>query len=265
LNTQADLPVSSRQSISNIELEIVDRGVGKPILFLHGSDGVSPTAPLFDALAESAQLIAPFHPGFGHSALPDDVKTVDDIAYLYLDLLAARGLVDVTVVGASFGGWIAMEMAIRSTQRIGRIALVDTVGLRFGRGLDIDIADVNMLSPGEWAERTYFDPIHASPDLAAMTDDALLVLSRNRLALAQFTWSPYMHNPRLGRWLHRIDVPTLVLWGAQDGIVAPDYGRKLAAAIRGARFELIDRCGHYPDIEQPQVLARRIHEFVAAA
>ena len=95
-----------------------------------------------------------------------------------------------------------------------------------------------------------------------MSDDAIVVHARNRDALCLYGWQPFMYNPNLPRWLSRIAVPTLVLWGASDGVVSPDYGRAYCDRIPGARFELIPEAGHYPEIEQPEVFAARVAAFL---
>jgi pimeloyl-ACP methyl ester carboxylesterase len=72
-----------------------------------------------------------------------------------------------------------------------------------------------------------------------------------------------MYNPQLKHWLGRIRVPTLVLWGAADGIVSPEYGRAYAGLIPGARFETIAEAGHSPELEQPERFAGRVGAFLA--
>ena len=79
-----------------------------------------------------------------------------------------------------------------------------------------------------------------------------------------FRSQPYMHDPKLRSRLHRIRIPTLFLWGKQDGILSESYGRAFAAAVPGARFELIDKAGHFPHIEQPQVFADRVFAFASS-
>jgi pimeloyl-ACP methyl ester carboxylesterase len=121
--------VSELLRVGELELEIDERGSGRPILFLHGAGGPKPRAPFLAALAEHGHVIAPSHPGFGRSPLPSWIEAIDDLAYLYLDLLAQLDLRDVVLVGCSMGGWTAAEMAIRSTERIGKLILVDAVGI----------------------------------------------------------------------------------------------------------------------------------------
>src|SRR3981081_3879851 len=111
----------------------------------------------------------------------------------------------------------------------------------------------------------YHDPKIPAIDHAAISDDDAHILFRNREATALFAWSPYMYDPKLASRLHRIRIPTLVLWGASDRIVSPDYGRAYSKLIAGAQFELIEDAGHYPHIERPDLFTRKIVEFVAHA
>src|SRR5262245_53747885 len=108
-------------TIHDVQLEVFDRGQGRPILLLHEEDGFNPHAPFLSLLAEQGHVIAPSHPGFGHSPDSTFIDTVDDLSYLYLDLLAERNLRDVVVIGGSLGGWIAAEMAVKSTERIDKL------------------------------------------------------------------------------------------------------------------------------------------------
>jgi pimeloyl-ACP methyl ester carboxylesterase len=95
------------------------------------------------------------------------------------------------------------------------------------------------------------------------SETELAGIARGREAFARFGWKPYMHNPHLKRWLHRIDLPTLLLWGEQDGIVSTNYGEAWRAEIPGARLEVMPNAGHFPHWEQPQDFADRLSRFVA--
>jgi pimeloyl-ACP methyl ester carboxylesterase len=95
-----------------------------------------------------------------------------------------------------------------------------------------------------------------------MSDEALVVHARNREALCLYAWHPYMYNPQLPRWLGRITVPTLLVWGASDRVVTPDYGRAYSRLIPGSRFELIEQAGHHPEIEQPEAFVERVAAFL---
>lgn len=251
-----------RLSVGDIELEIVCLGAGHPILLLHGMQNVNPQARFLDLLSEQAVIIAPSHPGFGHSARPADFDTVYDLVHLYLDLLDSLPYEKMTLMGLSFGGWLAAEMAVKSCHRIDRLILVDALGIKISDRETPDILDVFNTSPEVVRQRSWHDPETWAPDFNAMSDDELVVHARNWESLCLYGWQPYMYNPQLKRWLRRISRPTLVLWGASDGIVSPAYGRAYSEWIPESRFELIDAAGHYPEIEQPEVFADRVTAFL---
>src|SRR6266571_1345462 len=240
-------------TVNNVRLEVLGRGQGRPIVWLHGEDGLDPTAPFIEMLSAHGQVLAPAHRGFGHSADASSVDTVDDLAYLYLDLLAEGNLRDAVVIGSSLGGWIAAEMAVKSTERLRGLVLVAPLGIKSGDRESRDIPDIFALPPGEVLRLQYRDPERAAIDPSKLSDDQLTVIARNREATALYAWEPYFHNPKLKRWLHRISVPTLLLWGADDRFVtAAYYGAAYRGAIPGARFATIDGAGHFPHIEEPR-------------
>ena len=253
-----------RINIAEVSLEMLTAGDGPPLLFLHGGDYFAQHRDFFGKLARRWRVIAPRHPGFGGSARPDGFRTIHDLAYLYLDLLDGQDLQDVVLVGSSFGGWLALEMCVRCLERIGRLVLIDSLGVKFGGREERDIADVYALPSAELLGRTFFDPASAAPDLAALDDDEAKSIARDRAATALYGWRPYMHNPALRQWLHRVHAATLVIWGESDGIVERNYGERLCRSLPNARFELIGQAGHYPQIERPDDVADAIERFARA-
>jgi len=250
-------------TVHGVRLEIVERGQGRPILWLHGEEGLDPGAPFLELLAAQGRVLAPSHPGFGHSPDVGSIDTVDDLSYLYLDLLAARNLRDVVVIGCSLGGWIASEMAVKSSERLGGLVLVAPLGIKVGDRETRDIPDIFALPPDEVVRLQYRDPSRAAIDHSKLSDDQLTVIARNREATALYAWEPYFHNPKLRQRLHRITPPTLLLWGADDRFVtAAYYGAAYRSAIPGARFETIDGAGHFPHIEEPAAFAARVRGFL---
>ena len=245
-------------AIAGVDLEVEERGEGPPLLFLHAGEGLAPERPWLDLLARRHRVIAPSHPGYGRSSLPDWMMTVDDLAYLYLDLADSLALTEATLVGACFGGWIAAEMAVRDTRRFARLVLVDALGVKHGGVTDRDIADMHAMPRETLVELAWADPAKAAVDYTQMPESELAAIVRGQQAFAQFGWKPYMHNPRLKRWLHRIDIPTLLLWGERDRIVTPEYGEGFRAAIPGARMRVIPNAGHFPHWEQPEAFAEAV-------
>ena len=252
--------------IAGIPLEITEAGHGRPLLFLHGghpSGRLDPQTRLVEALAENFRFIAPTHPGFGTTAAPPQLTTVDDLAYLYLDLLDGLDLRDVILVGASLGGWIAAEMAVKTTERISQLVLIDTVGIKVGDREARDIADIYAITDRQLAEIAYADPQKMARDTKSLPEQELTLMARSRESTGRYAWSPYMHNPKLKARLHRIGIPALVLWGEADRIVAPEYGRSFAAALPNARFAVIESAGHFPHLEQPNAVAHHILDLLS--
>jgi pimeloyl-ACP methyl ester carboxylesterase len=254
--------VLSSIKVNDIRLDLVDRGQGRALVFLHPGIGLDPAAPVFDCLAGRFRLIAPTHPGFGTSELPRGIDTVDDLTYLYLDLMDELDLRDVVLAGVSLGGWIAAAIAVKSTAQISRLVLANAVGIKVGGRECRDIADIFAVTEAEFNALAYSDPSIAARDYQSMPDADIRMVARNREATARYTWSPYMHDPKLKARLHRIRIPTLFLWGTADRIISEQYGRAYCAAIPNARFEPIARAGHFPHIEQPDEFARRVIAFV---
>jgi pimeloyl-ACP methyl ester carboxylesterase len=251
-------------SISGVDLEIVEKGAGRPLLFLHAGEGLWPERPWLDTLAETHRVIAPFHPGYGGSALPDWFGTVDDLAYLYLDLADHLQLKDAVLVGACFGGWVAAEMMVRSCARFSHLVLADPVGIKVRGRDDRDIADMHGMLQAKVMKLAWADPAKGEVDYTQLPETELAQIVRGREALALYGWKPYMHNPRLKRWLHRIDRPTLLVWGDKDRIVDLTYAEGWRSEIPGAKLEVIANAGHYPHWEQPTEFAKRVAAFAAS-
>ena len=253
--------VDGKITVRGLELEVVHRGTGPLLLLLHGAGGIDPRAEFLDLLARHFELVAPSHPGFGNSPLPELFDSVDDLAYVYLDLLEEFDLREVILVGFSLGGWIAAEVAVRCAHRLSRLILVGPVGIKAGDREMRDIPDIFALAPDEVTRLVYHDPQKGAVDYAAMADEQLRIIARNRQSLALYSWEPYMHNPKLRYRLGRLKLPTLLIRGASDGLISPQYLEAYRAAIAGARMEVIAQAGHAPQIEQPRTLVERMLAF----
>src|SRR6202034_752456 len=188
INPAKETPMSNPITVAGVTLDVEQAGDGRPLLFLHPGEGLQANRPWFEALARTHRVIAPHHPGFGNSSLPDWFGTVDDIAYLYLDLAKQLGLQDAVLVGACFGGWIAAEMAVRDTRRFAGLVLSAPLGIKVGGVLDRDIADMHSIPRAEFLRLAWADPGHAAEDYAALPDTELAGIARARESLALFGW-----------------------------------------------------------------------------
>src|SRR5271155_331477 len=137
-------------SLDGTTLELVERGHGRPLLFLHPGEGLAPEKPWLELLSRRYRVIAPWHPGFGNWPLIDGSGSVDDLAYLYLDLAVELKLENAVLVGACFGGWNAAEMMVRSTAGLSHLVLVDPLGIKISGREERDIADMHALPRAEY-------------------------------------------------------------------------------------------------------------------
>src|SRR5271156_5183848 len=218
-----------------------------PLVFLHGAGGHTGWMGFLDALAEDFAVFAPEHPGFGRSDDPPWLDEVGDLAYFYLDFLATLGLDRVHLIGTSLGGWIAAELAVRNQTRLASLTLVCAVGIT-ANGKPID--DIFRLSVEENLRRFYADPERASRRLVDMAKVDINIVAKNRTTVTRLAYRPRFYNPNLAKWLHRITVPTLLVWGDMDGLVPPEFGEAYHAAIPGSRFVVLKDAGHAPFDEQ---------------
>jgi pimeloyl-ACP methyl ester carboxylesterase len=239
--------------IGPVELTVDERGDGRPYLVLHGGAGPQSVTQFAQLLAQKGhnRVLTPIHPGFGGTPRPQELDSVAKLAALYAGLLEHLGLQDVTAVGNSVGGWIAAEMALLGTERIGGIVLLDAVGIEVE---DHPVADVSGLSVPEIQTLSFHDPMPFLVDPTAIPDAQKALMAANGAALAVYAGSPAMADPTLLGRLSGITVPTLVAWGESDQIVPPAYGQAYAAAIPGARFEVLPATGHMPQMETPDLV-----------
>jgi pimeloyl-ACP methyl ester carboxylesterase len=248
-------------SIAGIELELLERGAGEPLLYLHGGAGIGTDLPFIELIAKERGVVAPSHPGFGKSSLPDWLDSIDDIAHVYLELMDRLHLSRVDVIGFSIGGWIAAELATKIPDRINRLVLIGPVGVKTGSTDKLDIPDVFAMPREKLDALRFHDPKHAA-DWASMSDEELHIVARNRETLALLTWEPYMHNPKLQHRLHRVEGPVLFMRGASDRIVSAEYLARYAALLPQASIEAIAQAGHLPHVEQPQTTAAKVLQFL---
>lgn len=231
-----------------VEITVQDRDRTRPFLLLHGGGGVLTMAGFADLLAERthSRVLLPTHPGFGGTPKAAGLIGVADLARAYVSLLEQLDLTDVTVLGNSFGGWLAAEIALLGSSRVSRAVLIDAVGI------EVDghpLTDVSGLSPAELRSYSFHDPSKAPVPPSAGGAGP----SPDVRALIGYT-GPTMSDPTLAERLGGLDLPVHVLWGESDRIVDPAYGNAYAAAIPMSTFTLLPSTGHLPQVETPEEL-----------
>jgi pimeloyl-ACP methyl ester carboxylesterase len=230
-----------------------------PLVFLHGAGGHTGWMAFLDELATRFDVFAPEHPGFGQSDDPPWLDGVADLAYFHLDLLKALGLDHVHLMGTSLGGWVAAEMAVRNTQRLASLTLIGAVGITADGE---PIPDIFRMPDSENLRRFYADPERAERRLANLAKADMSLVAKNRATVTRLAYRPRFHNPDLAKWLHRIDVPTLLVWGKEDGLVPPRFGDAYRAHIPRSRLVILPEAGHAPFDEQKDAFLAAFHEFI---
>jgi pimeloyl-ACP methyl ester carboxylesterase len=252
-------PTVSKLAIRGCNIRLMRGGAGSPLVVLHGASGVA-WLPFMRALSARFDVIAPEHPGFGESDTPDWLDTMHDLAYFDLDLLAALGLDRVHLVGISLGGWAAAELAVRDTSRLASLTLVGAAGLHVNGVPQID----PFLRTDEQRIRDFFFDQACADEMIKRTlaPEHADVAMKNRVTTAKLTWQPRGYDPHLHKWLHRIDVPTLLVWGAEDRLFPKDYAHAYRDLIPGSKAVVIPECGHMPHVEKPSVFVATLEDFI---
>jgi len=247
-------------TVRGVRVHLLGGGRGEPLLYLHGAGTTNVWLPFHAQLAARCQLYAPDLLGFGASDRPDWLDTVQDCAVHVLDLLDALDLERVHLAGLSLGGWIAAELAVWASHRLKSLTLIDAAGLYRP---DVEVPDLFMLDYAETL-RLLFEDQSLADRLLALPDTPELVAQRlkGNVTLARVGWNPYLYDPKLMQRLHRIQVPTQVLWGERDRLFPLALGEAWRDAIAGATLQVIPRCGHVPPAEQPAACAGLIADFV---
>ncbi len=255
-------------------VEVVEDGSGPPLLFLHGISGLHWTAFL-DGLAKQYRVIAPRTPGFG-DASQTELDTVQDLVYAYLDLLDVLGLDRVPVFGHSLGGMVAAELAATQPSRFPWVALAAPMGFFH---TDRPTFDFFACTPRELTAAFFADP---AGDAAQNSGEAGLMRmvqagtksetgqqlvetylerAKTLATAAKYLWP--IPNRGLGKRIHRVTSPTLLLWGASDRVVPPSYAEDFTQGIRGATLTRVEEAGHELLLEQPAAVLQAIESFAA--
>jgi len=216
-------------------------GGGAPLLFLHDSF-CSSWMPIHEKLSDHYEVFLPVHPGFAGSEQGfENFGAIEDMVFHYLDLCEALSLDRLILAGASFGGWIAAEWAIRHGN-IEKLILIDALGLRLPETPVGDILGLEVI-----------------PETPKPEDMTAMILARQ--TIARFGWQ-FPDNPNLQRYLYRIRTPTLVIWGERDGFVPLAHGQAYHDGIRGSALVVVPNAGHLPHAEQATHCMQIILDFL---
>jgi pimeloyl-ACP methyl ester carboxylesterase len=251
-----------------IETEVEVSGHGPPLVYLHGPWGLAPDRSFVARLAGDNTVFAPKFPGTSrgdHEAIHALNNWLDLVIY-HCELLDKLGLGAPALVGHSFGGLVAAEYAAAAPKSVGRLALIDPVGLWRD---DAPVKNWMLLSTDKRRRALFADPggeaaqrFFEVPRDPAERIDTLAQFTWAQACSGKFVW-PIADRGFKNR-IHRVAAPTLIVWGKADGIIAPCYAQEFAKSIAGARVELIDKSGHLPHLENPEPVQKAVRDFLTS-
>jgi pimeloyl-ACP methyl ester carboxylesterase len=249
----------------DFEAKVTVGGSGPPVVYLHTAGGPR-WDPFLDALAEGHTVYAPDHPGTGATARDAiySVETLWDLILIYDELLDGLGLSTVPLVGSSFGGMMACELAALRPDRVEKLVLIDPIGLWRD---DTPVTQYMLLRPEELVT-TLFENMEAEPvkqfltlpddpkELAVQMADSIWALGTT----GKFVWP--IPDKGLKKRMHRIAAPTLIIWGEHDRLISPVYAQEFADRIADSRVEIIAGAGHVPQWEQLDAVRPLVLDFL---
>lgn len=249
------------REVSGCRISLKRGGSGRTLLYLHGADGASRVEGFMEELASEYEVLVPEHPGFGESQTPPWLDDIHDLAYFYLELMDQLDLRDALLVGASLGGWLALEIAVRNSSRICGMSLLAPSGIHVA---GLPKGDIFLWSPEDRLRNLFHDPSIAARLLSvAPTAEEIDRTTRNHFTFARLAWEPRLFDPALHKWLHRIKRPVQIIWGANDKLLPVGYAAEYGRRITGARVDIVPACGHLPHVEKPQEFLRLFREFAS--
>ena len=247
-------------------VELLEAGAGDDVLFLPGAWGLS-WDPFLEGLLRQHHVIAPRMPGTGNSSGLQHLADHHDLFFFYLELLDELGLDRLALMGHSVGGWIAAELAALEPKRVAKLVLINPLGL-WNDGYPV--LDFLAMAPDEIAEAAFHDLNHPAaqkmsqppPDQEAVKL-AAIERAKNFSAAARFLWP--IPDRGLKKRIHRIQAPTLILWGRSDRLAPVRYADDFQRLIPGSRAEIVEGAGHMPQVEQAEATLDRVSRFLDAA
>ena len=254
--------VQEQVDVYGTSVQLSIGGSGPPLLLLHGAGGGDQWNPFYDELASAFTVYAPVHPGWGDTWMPDWLDGIDDLVLHYAGFIELLNLGKPIVFGTSVGGWIAAELAIYRPDLVSALVLVDPAGFR-PENPEWQIDFFNE-SPQDLMTKLFADPATAAAMAppGGVSVDFLTKQYRGNAALARLMWRRN-YDPKLRFRAARIRAPTIIFWGAQDGLFSVEHGKTVARDVPGAELVIVENAGHIPYLEQPEAFLKAFWPFMA--
>ncbi|HEY6331403.1 MAG TPA: alpha/beta hydrolase [Blastocatellia bacterium] len=247
------------------KVQVMEGGEGAPLLYLHSAYGENLWLPFHQRLSEKFRVIAPAHPGFAESEGIEDIDTMEDMIFHYLDFFDHIVSGPIDIVGVSLGGWIAAEFATRYPDRVKRLVLATPAGLWMNDHPMTDMFAL-MRRPEKLRAVLFHDPTSYLADLLLPTEpaeDQLAEALKAAGATAKLAWNPPGHNPKLAGRLKRIKAQTMILWGDDDRLIPTPYAEEWAKYIKDSHIVYLKDCGHLVMFEGEDDFVSAVTQFLS--
>jgi pimeloyl-ACP methyl ester carboxylesterase len=242
---------------------LMHAGDGAPFVYLHSALGETVMwLPYFQTWSKEFRVLVPTHPGFGKSGGFEQIDTIEDMAFHYVELFDALGIDEAVVGGVSLGGWIAAEFAARWPERVKKLWICNAPGMWVDEEPLTDLFRF-MQDRDKMRQVLFHEPTSHMAELVIRDnpgEDALLAAYQAMTVLARLVWQrPY--DPKLPQRLHRVRCPVLLLWGEHDRLVPPSYGKAYHKHLPHAEWRVIPACGHLPMFEREAEFVEAVARF----
>jgi len=245
------------------EVQTLEAGSGEDVLFLHGAGGLM-WDPFLEGLSQSYHVVAPHLPGTGKSSGGEHLFDHHDAFYFYLDFLDAVGIDQVHLVGHSMGGWMAAEVAAMQPQRCKSVTLIAPIGLWND---DYPVLDIWAMLPDEIADAVFHDVNNPAaqamlnpPTDPGALNQMMIEQTKNGSTAAKFMWP--IPDKGLKNRIHRVQTPTLIVWGESDKLAPVQYAKDFQRSIKGSKVEMIKAAGHIPQLEQTDTTLAKVKAHI---
>ncbi len=238
-------------TVDGVKTVVYSAGTGEPVVFFHGA-GTVDGFDFAEPWADKFRVIAPYHPGFGESG--DDATFVDlhDYVMHYLELFDLLKLDTFNLVGLSLGGYLAAKFASEHGHRVRKLALIAPAGIIDPKHPMLDV----LMIPGDQIPgllTSDFEVIRKrlpeKPDLDFIGDRY-----RESGTVARLLWERPA-DPKFMRYLHRVRMPTMIVWGDEDKIIPVQHTDTWRRLVPHAEIRIYKGAGHLPHLEKPEAAA----------
>jgi len=251
----------------DINIQVSEGGSGNSnLIYLHGFNGFEEWPSFLDAFEEHFHIYIPAHPGISTSAGIDEIDDLWDLILFYEELINELNIDNTVLIGHSYGGMLAAELASQLRDRIGKLVLVDSLGLWLDNK---PIPDIFMLTPSERHEISWHNPNSETAQYYENSfydginkDETNLERTKTLMAIGKFCWP--IPDKGLEKRIHRINAPTLLVWGEHDQIVPLEYGHAFESKISGSTLNVIKESGHIPHVESKPNFTETTLKFLTA-